>query len=327
MDKVTSKQMLGIDVSKDTFDVYNESNGHAQFSNDRKGFKAFAKTLSKNHHCVMESTGSYHQRLALYLYEQDVIVSVLNPLIIRRYIEMKLVHVKTDRSDAYWICNYGNEQRYDLRVWQPNKDYVEQCGALITVSMLLHKQSTGLKNKLHSLNSRGHEKGIAVRTLKLQLKRAKTELQKLEAEMERLIKDNEPELFTHITSIPGIGRKTAMFLIVVTQGFEGFENHRQVVSYLGLAPTERTSGTSVRGTRRISKAGNPVVRNSLFMCSFTACQCNPQCRALYERLVAKGKSKKLALIAVCNKLLKQAFAVARSGMPYDPEYRSTRPSM
>lgn len=319
--------MVGIDVSKATFDAYNEQGGHSQFSNDAKGFKAFAKMLSKGHHCVMESTGSYHQCLALFLFEKGVTVSIVNPLSIRRYIEMKLIHVKTDRSDAYWICSYGKEQGSDLREWQPSKGYVEQCGALITVSMLLHKQSTALKNKLHSLESRGHTKGVAVRTLKLQLKRTKAELEKLEAEMEMLIKEHESELFTHITSIPGIGRKTAMFLIAVTQGFEGFENHRQVVSYLGLAPTERSSGSSVRGTRRISKAGNPVVRNRLFMCSFTACQCNPQCRALYERLVAKGKSKKLALIAVCNKLLKQAFAVARSGMPYDPEYRSARPSM
>ena len=58
------------------------------------------------------------------------------------------------------------------------------------------------------------------------------------------------------------------------------------------------------------------------MCSFTACSHNTACKALYERLVAKGKSKKLALIAVCNKLLKQAFAIAKSGLPYDAEYQS-----
>lgn len=64
------------------------------------------------------------------------------------------------------------------------------------------------------------------------------------------------------------------------------------------------------------------MRNHLFLCSFTACQYNPQCKALYERIVAKGKSKKLALIAVCNKLLKQSFAIAKSGIPYDPGYKS-----
>jgi hypothetical protein len=58
------------------------------------------------------------------------------------------------------------------------------------------------------------------------------------------------------------------------------------------------------------------------MCSFTACERNPHCKALYERIVAKGKSKKIALIAVCNKLLKQSFAIAKSGIPYDPHYKS-----
>ncbi len=327
MDKVTSKVMVGIDVSKDVFDVHSTATGHAQYSNDSKGFKAFVKELNGKHHCVMESTGSYHQCLALYLYENGITVSVLNPLIIRRYIEMKLIHVKTDRSDALWICNYAQEHGNSLKEWKPAAQYVQQCEALITVSELYFKQSTALKNKLHSLESRGHSKGMAARSLRLQIKRVAKELEKLELELEQLIRQHEGELYTNITSVPGVGRKTAMFLIAITEGFNGFENHRQVISYLGLAPTERRSGSSVRGTRRISKTGNPQVRKRLFMCSFTASQCNPQCRALYERLVAKGKSKKLALIAVCNKLLKQAFAIAKSGMPYDPAYRSIRPKM
>ncbi|EDM42805.1 hypothetical protein SCB49_14815, partial [unidentified eubacterium SCB49] len=73
----------------------------------------------------------------------------------------------------------------------------------------------------------------------------------------------------------------------------------------------------------ISKIGNQKLRNLLFMCSFNACKYNQACKALYDRLVAKGKSKKLALIAVCNKLLKQAFAIAKSGLTYDNNYRST----
>ncbi len=85
----------------------------------------------------------------------------------------------------------------------------------------------------------------------------------------------------------------------------------------------RQSGSSVKGRARINKTGNQKLRNLLFMCSFNACKVNKACRDLYERLVAKGKSKKLALIAVCNKLLKQAFAIAKSGLIYDNDYRST----
>ena len=73
----------------------------------------------------------------------------------------------------------------------------------------------------------------------------------------------------------------------------------------------------------IFQIGNQKLRNLSFMCSFNACKYNKACRDLYERLVAKGKSKKLALIAVCNKLLKQVFAIAKSGLIYDDTYRST----
>ncbi|PZW37668.1 transposase IS116/IS110/IS902 family protein, partial [Mesonia algae] len=91
----------------------------------------------------------------------------------------------------------------------------------------------------------------------------------------------------------------------------------------GLTPMIRKSGSSVNGRSRISKIGNQKLRNLLFMCSFNACKYNKACQDIYDRIVAKGKSKKLALIAVCNKLLKQAFAIAKSGLVYDDSYRST----
>jgi len=74
-------------------------------------------------------------------------------------------------------------------------------------------------------------------------------------------------MLTSLCSIPGIGKKTAMFLIVLTDGFRSFENSKQLCAYLGLAPTIKMSGKSVRGQSRISKTGNSVMRNLLFMCS------------------------------------------------------------
>ena len=68
--------------------------------------------------------------------------------------------------------------------------------------------------------------------------------------------------------------------------------------------------------------GNKKLRNLLFLCAFSACKHNKGCKELYERIIAKGKSKKLALIAVANKLLKQAFAIAKSGLIYDENYKS-----
>ncbi|CAM1352762.1 transposase (fragment) [Tenacibaculum halocynthiae] len=138
-----------------------------------------------------------------------------------------------------------------------------------------------------------------------------------------LLKKEHQDLLTRLETIPGIGKKTAIMLVVLTDGFERFTSGSELCSYSGLTPIIRQSGSSVKGRARISKIGNVKLRNLLFMCSFNACKYNKSCRELYQRIVAKGKSKKLALIAVCNKLLKQAFAIAKSGLIYDETYRNT----
>jgi transposase len=145
----------------------------------------------------------------------------------------------------------------------------------------------------------------------------------LEDKLMILVKEVHQDVLTRLKSIPGIGNKTALMLVVLTDGFERFNSGSELCSYAGLTPVTRQSGSSVNGRPRISKIGNQKLRNLLFMCSFNACKYNKACRDIYERIVAKGKSKKLALIAVCNKLLKQAFAIAKSGLIYDETYRST----
>ena len=137
-----------------------------------------------------------------------------------------------------------------------------------------------------------------------------------------LVKQEQQQQLTLLKTIPGMGVKTALFLIIVTDGFSKFETASQLCSYVGITPTIRESGSSVRGRSRISKIGNKKLRNLLFLCAFSACKYNKSCREVYQRIVNKGKSKKLALIAVANKLLKQAFAIAKSGRPYDEAFVS-----
>ena len=209
-----------------------------------------------------------------------------------------------------------------MQLWHPSSEYVEECKQLQTITQLYFKQSTAIKNKLHALQTRGYKRNKMISSLKCQLKSVQKEIKLLGKEMEQLIKANQQDLYTRLNTIPGIGKKTAILLIISTDGFKDFQSSRQISSYLGLAPNERSSGSSIRGKTRISKTGNPIVRNHLFLCSFTASIHNPQCKALYERIVAKGKSKKLALIAVCNKLIKQAYGISKSGLPYDKNYVS-----
>lgn len=314
-----STKFIGIDISKKVFDVWSNEFGHKQFKNNKEGFDKFILLLDNDSWCVMEYTGSYYQHLALYLYKNCIRVSIINPLVIRRFIQMKLQQNKTDKSDAKMIVQYANEQK--VVPWYPNPEYVEECKDLQTTISLYFKQTTALKNKYTSLIDKGM-KGKILTSIKRQIRQLAIEIKLLESEIESRIKDNEPELLTNISSICGIGKKTAMMLIANTNGFKTFDNAKQVSAFFGLAPVETSSGTSIRGKSRISKRGNPHMRNYLFMCSFTACKNNAQCKALYDRIVAKGKSKKLALIAVTNKLIKQAFAVAKSGMPYNPNFKS-----
>ncbi|WP_339841386.1 IS110 family transposase [uncultured Maribacter sp.] len=316
MDKITI--FVGIDISKDTIDVYDSDTGHFQFENAPKGFSLLKERLSADHWCAMEATGCYHQRLAIYLFEHGIRLSVLNPLVIKRFIQMKLNHVKTDKSDARMIFRYASEQ--PLSLWVPEAGYVVECKRYQSAIRLYFKQRTALKNMLHSLLTGGRAKDKLVRSIKRQIKNLDKEIGLLEIEMEQLIKLNEQGLYSRLNTIPGIGRKTAMILIVSTNGFRDFESASQVTSFFGLAPNERSSGSSVKGRTRISKIGDPLLRNHLFLCSFTACVHNPQCKALYDRIVGKGKSKKLALIAVCNKLIKQAYGISKSGLDYDRNF-------
>ena len=127
-------------------------------------------------------------------------------------------------------------------------------------------------------------------------------------------------MLTNLPSIPGMGKKTAMMLVVLSGGFNRFDDYRKLSSYIGLCPRIFESGTSVKGRARICKMGMSRIRAMLYICSWSAKRCNKACRELYERLLAKGKAKKLALIAVANKLLKQAFAIATQKTKYNENY-------
>ncbi|REG81422.1 IS110 family RNA-guided transposase [Winogradskyella sediminis] len=312
---------FGIDISRLVFDVTDSEGNYYQFKNNEFGFKKFSKLLGFNSHCVMEATGYYHYQLAYHLLELGTKVSVENPLSVKRFIQMGLSKVKTDKSDSKLICAYA--EQVELKLWKGNSKNDIECLQIVRTLSVYTKQSTMLKNKLHGEAVLGNPSKEVVRSLKRSLKQLQKEMADLEDKLLALVKTEHQDLLTRLKTIPGIGPKTAIMLIVLTGGFNRFTNASELCSYAGLTPVIRQSGSSVKGRPRISKMGNQKLRNLLFMCSFNACKYNRACRDLYERIVAKGKSKKLALIAVCNKLLKQAYAIAKSGLIYDGNYKST----
>ena len=314
------KEFFGIDISKDVFDVIDSSENHHQFKNDPSGFKAFGKMLNEYSHCVMEATGSYYQGLATWLHSRSIDVSVVNPLSVKRFIQMRLKTFKTDKLDAQMIRMYGESEQPDL--WNPPSKLIIEASELHKLIEILVRHRAALKNRLHALKAKGISRSPVVTSVRRQIRNLSNEIAELELKLEAVIKEYNPDLLTRLCSIPGIGKRTAIYLIVLTRSFEKFETSRQLISYFGLNPIIRESGSSIRGKSRISKTGNNHIRNLLFMCAFTACEHNKSCSEIYQRITAKGKSKKLALIAVANKLLKQSLAIAKSGLYYDENFRS-----
>lgn len=313
-------ETFGIDISKDVFDCYGSKQGHLQFKNSEIGFKKFLKILSEDSLVVMEATGYYHYRFAQFLYHKKVIVSVVNPLSIKRYNQMNLAKIKTDKSDAKAICSYGLER--EVTLYTALTEVQSECLQLFRLMDNLLKTRTAVKNKIHGEKVLGIPSKFVYRSLIKRRKFIDNELKSIDLKLLSLVKQDQQQQLTLLQSIPGIGLKTALFLIVVTNGFKKFETASQLCSYAGITPTIRESGSSVRARARISKVGNRKLRNLLFLCSFSAYKHNKSCAAIFERITNKGKSKKLALLAVSNKLLKQCFAIAKSGIPYDETHVS-----
>ncbi|MBC5836155.1 IS110 family transposase [Flavobacterium sp. F372] len=304
---------VGIDISKLSFDVAlkneEEKYSHYKFSNDLKGFKALLKLIRGSQSiCVMEASGPYYLNLATYLNKQGIGVCVINPLVIRRFCQMRMMRAKTDKKDAQMIAEYGKTETPNQ--WNPEADYVLELKQMQAYVEQLNKNRTGFIRQKEAFSFNSAPSTLVIKGLCKMIKAIEKEIQLIEEKMEALIKIEHQNLFNQLQSIPGIGRKTALALIVLSAGFTKFENAKQLCSYVGLSPRIFESGTSVKGKSRICKMGMSRIRAMLYVCSWAAKKYNKACIELYDRLVAKGKPKKVALIAVVNKLLKQAFALA-----------------
>jgi transposase len=314
---------IGIDISKDHFDgAFPLLKGYRsdRFANQASGFAALLAALPADAHCVMEATGPYYLQLATYLHQRGIAVSVVNPLVIKRFSQMKLSRAKTDKADARLIAAYG--QLHQPAPWQPPVAFIQEVQQESSLLEQLLKQRTALGNHRHALLQHPHISEQALKTLTQLLDQLDEQIQELEKSIENKSKTHRSELLKVLLSIPGIGLKTAIQLLVITQGFERFDNSKQLSAYIGLAPRLYQSGSSVKGKVHISKLGMAQMRKLLYLCAWSASRCNLACQQLYDRLLAKGKAKKLALIAVANKLLKQAFAIATSRQPYQETKRN-----
>lgn len=175
---------------------------------------------------------------------------------------------------------------------------------------------TASTNQLEAFSASGMMDRETKKILSKIIRQKQKNLQQLEERIEKIIEQYHHQMLANLTSIPGIARKTATVLITITAGFTRFQNYKQLSAYIGISPRIYESGSSVKGKGRITKMGMSRIRSLMYMCACSASQWNKGCKELYERLLARGKAKKLALIAVAHKLIRQAFAVATQNKTY-----------
>ena len=323
----TKKLCCGIDVSHTKLDVCYQNNlgelFHLQVGNNNQGFAKIIEHTGTDYHFVMEATGVYYIRLAYYLHGCGCQLSVVNALSIKRYIQMHLERNKTDKKDAGWICRYAIEQQ--PAYWQmPDSAYFESKQLYNTIRDYT-EQIKRINNQLHSLRLLPVPSKDSIKSLEKVILCMAKEIKMLEQKLQMLLQQWQPDQLKSVGSIKGIGKRAAAMLIVFTQGFKHTHSHRQLISFAGLAPTQYSSGSSIQGKPRIYKRGGKNLRDVLYTCSMNAMRNNVACKALYARLRINGKTGKQALIAVCNKLLKQVFAVVKNNTLYQPNYCSTKP--
>jgi transposase len=317
-----ARQIVGIDISKATFDAAwrtGDASSWRQFHGQQQPdvYAALLQAAPPGAVFVMEATGIYALRLAHWLYAHGQKVMVVNPLVIKRFTQMRLIRAKTDRVDAQQIARYGEQANGPL--WRPREVLFTELNQLDSWLDDLLRQRTRVANQHEALGHCPDASSLALQQQQALIDYLSQQIATVEMAMQTLVESCAGELYQGLLSIPGVGPKTAIRLIGVTEGFTRFTTVKQLVSYVGLSPHPYESGTSIKGKGHLAKYGMGRMRQLLYLCSWTARRSNPACAALYNRLKAQGKPERVIKCAVAHKLVRQAYAIAMRGGIFDPE--------
>lgn len=315
---------IGIDVSKDSFvAAYPSKSGYTTktFNNTTSGVRQFINSLPPDCHCVMEATGNYSMLLLYLLQQTNILVSMENPQKIKHFARAMLSTTKTDEIDAKLIAMYG--EKMEPTPYKIPSESIILLKQKRTVLRQLKKQLTMMINLQHSLSVLPKQDPTAKVATEQTIKFLRKQISKLEDEITHLSNKEFKRQMELLTSIKGIGENIASALIMATGGFTYFSSAKQISRYLGLCPTYQQSGTSVNFKGHINRNGDTHLRSQLYIAAVASIRFNTACRETFDHLCAKGKNGKLAIIAVANKLIRQAFAVVMNDRPYIDGYVST----
>lgn len=328
--------VIGVDISKDDFHVCIKEKiigsnvkikGTRSFSNNSKGFIELMEWVSKRTLpnssvlYIMEATGTYFENLAYYLHKKGCLVSVVLANKIMHYAKSLNLKTKTDKVDAAMIAGIGIER--DFPKWKPMSKNFKELRDLCREMLSLKKERSRAKCQLHAMEY-SHEKTVSVLKIKKnQIEFYENSIKEIEFEIKRIV-DADSDLkarIDKIATVKGLGLITIVIVLCETNGFELFNNIRQVVSYSGLDIQMKESG-NFKGKTRISKKGNVRIRQCLFMPALTATMHNEKIKSLYERINERNPDiKKKGVVAGMRKLLILIFVLWKKNEEYDPQYQ------
>src|SRR5882672_8640492 len=306
---------VGIDVSKNSFDVSLGVGGElCRFSNDGDGFEQLLERLKgfEVRLVVMEATGGYEAQLACALQAAGLSVAVVNPRQARDFAKALGYLAKTDRIDAAALSAFAqtlDQHPQRERFLKPLPDPLrEQLAAWVTRRRQLVEMLTAESNRL----AQSHK--AARRSIEAIIKALRKQLDDVEVQMARHVREHHADLEALLTSAKGIGPQSVAVLIGELPELGRLSN-RQISKLVGVAPLNRDSGT-MRGKRTIY-GGRAHVRSALYMPTMSAIRYNPVIRCFYERLLARGKQKMVAIVACMRKLLTILNSMVKTGTTWN----------
>jgi len=312
--------VLGIDIAKEKIEVallVSNKVKNKSFKNSGDGFEGLAFWLKKlgieRVHACLEATGNYGEDLAIFLHEAGHTVSIINPARIKGFAQSELVRTKTDKIDAGVIARFCVAMKPEP--WGPPSPEIRALRALVRRADSLIVMLTQEKNRLGT----AHESILPL--IKEHIAYLEKENKKIRDQIADLI-DRDPELKRKkdlLASIPGIGKATIAILLAELDDLRKFRHVRELVAFIGLAPRETLSGSSIKGKPRLCKTGHARLRKALYMPALVSIRYNLMI-AFYERLREKGKNG-----AIMRKLVHIIFGVLKSGKKYDPNYKPALP--
>ncbi len=334
------KQVAGIDVAQNelvvslgrmSHDTEIDIFAYKTFANGAKGFNELIAWVNKLAGCeikvryVMETTGVYHERLAYYLSDQQQEVSIVLPNKISNYFRTLDVKTITDKTASQAICRFGLERK--LEVWQKPKKIFKDLKQLTRERDQLIDDRTSLKNQLHAEKAEAFPNDGSIKRVTKRIQLINKQELEIRAEIAEIVK-KDTELvkkLNTITTIPGVGKLTAVIVLAETNGFELIRSKKQLVSYSGLDIKLKDSGTSVKGKPKISKKGNRHLRKAMHMPALSAMRFNENHKAVFVRLISKHGIKMKAVVAVQRKLLELIYTIFKTDKAFDKDYQQKAP--